>query len=987
MTVSCDIITDVAKIIIFKKGEANMKKQILKTLFCLSLTAAITLGETGAAFAETVEVSTEAEQEDVLETMTAEETTEQVSTEETEEMKTEDTETEIPLADTEKELEAETVEEPSEEDVDSLGAKIVASNTLAGSAVTGLSFDSVTRVLSWNKVKNASTYKVEVYGTSGKVISSSWCSDLYCYISRFSWDYNSDTAIAVGSVGTVRVTAYNRDELYLVASNLTYEAAQKYWSDSDTYRVVSKTVGTTTSYTVYAYPATAASAGAAIQLNPADTTTARVSSLAGLVFKEVTESNVVFSVSPSTIQRYEEVEYQYANNASYLSDGVEKINGSGSVSTNSYGTISDDIEIPLSVFTPGDTLYVRARVYNDDYEGAGSSYSAYVTATYQIPAAEMRTLNTVVTSSSIRLEPSVEGKVTGFCYQKKNGKKWIDLGSQPDAYTDKGLLADKKYTYRVRGYIYNPTTKKTSYTDWKMASAYTWGSALNLKGNAKNATAVSLSWNKVAKAEGYEIYRVESDSYYYNINKGEGVESFDNAVLVKTIKKAKTTKFTDKKLTKGADYHYYVRAYRTVNKNKYYIEDSVSVSLAANGAWEPQTSYYLAGGEYMVTWKKMAGISGYKVEKRDAKTGKYMAYKTLGKSATSVKLPKVSIGASSESYRIRVYKGKKVYNNDYSFTVSPMLSAVKNVKAVQTAEGVRVTWSPVSGADYYCVYRAKQDSFTYNKTTKTYTLGSGAEMVYEANYKDTSAGVSLLPSSGSAATGYVYGGNAGAASAALYDAAYKGAFYEDISAYKTTEIKGTSVVDKTITVKGLVHKSDLDPNYNSDKDTDKTGYPFKQYAKEANGALKTKTTIMVQGPQEGTQYYYFVQAVAKTANGANQNETETYSIGYTKAASVVYTKVTAAKAAGLKSAKSSKKASVTLKIKKAAGAKGYAIYRSTKKGKGYVQVGTSTKLTYTDNDVTAGKTYYYKVAAYKLSENGTFIYYKQSAAKKVKVKK
>ena len=123
-----------------------MKKQILKTLFCLSLTAAITLGETGAAFAETVEVSTEAEQEDVLETMTAEETTEQVSTEETEEMKTEDTETEIPLADTEKELEAETVEEPSEEDVDSLGAKIVASNTLAGSAVTGLSFDSVTRV-------------------------------------------------------------------------------------------------------------------------------------------------------------------------------------------------------------------------------------------------------------------------------------------------------------------------------------------------------------------------------------------------------------------------------------------------------------------------------------------------------------------------------------------------------------------------------------------------------------------------------------------------------------------------------------------------------------------------------------------------------------------------------------------------------------------------------------------------------------------------
>lgn len=982
-----------------------MKKQVLKTLLCLSLTAAMTLGEAGAVLAESAEAPVETEQEEVLETETSDET-EVTEVETAEEQSTEEgteevpetveagaaAEIEIPLTDVEETPEADAEEETPEEDVDSLGAKIVASNTLAGSVVTGLSFDPVTRVLSWNKVKNATDYKIEVvYGPSGKVISTDRSDGaLYCSIRRYSYDYSNNAAISVGAIGTVRVTAYNESELYLVASNLSYDAAQKYYGDN-MYRVISKTVGTTTTYTVYAHPVTAPSAGAAIQLNPADTTSTRVSSLAGLVFKEVTATSIVFTVSPSTIQRYEDVEYQYANNAAYLSDGVEKINGRGSISADSYGTISEDIEIPLSAFTAGDTLYVRARV-NKEYENDDADYinlySPYVATTYQIPAAEMRNLYTVVTNSSIRLEPSTEGKVTGYCYQKKNGKKWIDLGSQPDAYTDKGLQADKKYTYRVRGYIYNPTTKKTSYTDWKTASAYTWGSALNLKGNAKSATAVSLSWNKVANAEGYEVYRVESDSYGYNFNKGEEEEYFDNAVLVKTIKKAKTTKFTDKKLTKGADYRYYVRAYRTVNKNKYYIEDSVYVSLAANSTWEPVSNYYLASGEYMVTWKKMAGISGYKVEKRDVKTGKYVAYKTLGKNATSVKLPKVGVGAASETYRIRVAKGKKVYNNGHSFTVSPTLPAVKNVKAVQTADGIQVTWSPVAGADYYLVYRAKQDSFSYNKTTKTYTMGSGVEDVYEANYKDTSAGVSLLPTSGSAAIGYSYGTYGTASYEALQNAAYNGgAFYENVSAYETTEIKGTSVVDKTISVKGLVRKSDLDPNYDSSKDTDKTSYPFKEYAKEANGALQTKTTIMVVGPQEGTQYYYFVQAVAKTANGANGNNTDTYSIGYTKAASVVYTKVTAAKATKLNSAKSSKKASVTLKIKKAAGAKGYAIYRSTKKGKGYVQIGTSTKPTYTDNDVVGGKTYYYKVAPYKLSENGTFIYYKQSAAKKVKVKK
>ncbi len=61
--------------------------------------------------------------------------------------------------------------------------------------------------------------------------------------------------------------------------------------------------------------------------------------------------------------------------------------------------------------------------------------------------------------------PSGSGTITGYQYQRKNVKKWVTLAQQGDNYTDKGLKADTKYTYRVRGYIYNDTTKKTSYTD------------------------------------------------------------------------------------------------------------------------------------------------------------------------------------------------------------------------------------------------------------------------------------------------------------------------------------------------------------------------------------------------------------------------------------------------------------------------------------------------------------------------------------------
>lgn len=43
------------------------------------------------------------------------------------------------------------------------------------------------------------------------------------------------------------------------------------------------------------------------------------------------------------------------------------------------------------------------------------------------------------------------------------------------------------------------------------------------------------------------------------------------------------------------------------------------------------------------------------------------------------------------------------------------------------------------------------------------------------------------------------------------------------------------------------------------------------------------------------------------------------------------------------------------------GAKGYEIYRSTKLSSGYKMVGTTTKTSYTDKSVKAGKTYYYRI--------------------------
>ncbi|MCI8488875.1 MAG: fibronectin type III domain-containing protein [Lachnospiraceae bacterium] len=1080
-----------------------MKRQVLKSILCLTLSAAMVFGEAGAVLAETENVSVEAAEEAAVAEETQPETgvvqnegeseaenteaaeeseipaaePEAAAKEDTEAVETpeaEDTEAvETPAAEDTEAVEApeaegtETVEAPAaeeaDEDIDAVGAKIVSPYTLT--AVTGFVYDASTKVLSWNKVPNASGYKYEIINADGSYDDGS-TSNLYLNLNN--WGFTADKSY------TIRVCAVNYAELYQVATGITghfgshlNEATGKevygIWSDgvydaaSDTYKYKllyesgkdydvtdSKETltsnGTTTTYTLYKYPASTSWSEYKVTPNTTAEANARktsITALSGVALKEINSGYAVFAVTPSKVREWESVRYTFSNNAAFQSDEEKQFFVSGE------NTVGESMEFSISLhsFNPGDTIYVKARTYNSSYElKAGQTdenrYSAPVSATYKVPKAEMSVIGTVVTASSIRLEPAaINGNVTGFEYQRKNGKKWTSIAKQSSDYTDSGLKADTKYTYRVRGYSFNEITKKTTYTDWKQVSAYTWGAALNLKASAASATSVKLTWSKVSKAQGYEIYRYDMPSSGYTLEKGEWKEYFDKATLVKTIKKAKTKSYTDKKLTKGSSYGYLVRAYRTVGKNKIYIDEYASVTLAAKGTISGLIQYYNTSGKLVVKWNKGTGISGYKVEKKDPATGKWVSYKNLKKAATTITLPQVKAGNADVTYRIRSYSGKNIYAATDDIIVEPKLAAVKNVKAVKTADGIKVTWNKVAGADYYRVIRTTKEASVYNKTTKTYGSIYG-ETVSEAVY-DVSSSSDLAKKSQEKVNGTVYeririsfsdaayeAGNRSytldgkeyyvnkgwddddnpyyyinkeitySATSYAYDPNLKisgSELYNSITSYETEQIKGTSVVDKEITVKKLVLKED-DPTYNKTNDpeyaseADEYVGQYGEYMKNADGSLKTQTVTKVEGPGAGNVYYYYVIAYAKASSGANENSNIAQSMGCTKGAEVAYTAKTA-KAAKLSSVKSSKKASVTITAKKVKGAKGYAIYRSTKQKGTYVKVGTSTSTKYTDTNVVGGKTYYYKVASYVVSENGAYVYSKLSSAKKVKVKK
>lgn len=92
------------------------------------------------------------------------------------------------------------------------------------------------------------------------------------------------------------------------------------------------------------------------------------------------------------------------------------------------------------------------------------------------------------------------------------------------------------------------TQKKQQTTNNKVKVA----KVKKLKAKKISGKKVGLSWKKVNGVSGYKVYRATKKNGKYT--------------LVKTIKSAKTVKFTDKKVKKNKTYYYKVCAYKTVNK-------------------------------------------------------------------------------------------------------------------------------------------------------------------------------------------------------------------------------------------------------------------------------------------------------------------------------------------------------------------------------------------------------------------------------------
>ncbi len=206
---------------------------------------------------------------------------------------------------------------------------------------------------------------------------------------------------------------------------------------------------------------------------------------------------------------------------------------------------------------------------------------------------------------------------------------------------------------------------------------------------------ITLTWSKINGVTGYRVY----------------VEKNGKWKTVKTLNK-NTYKVTG--LNNGTNYKFAVKAYISSGTFVLWAPEYITINTATKPLKPSKVTAVQTTNSIELSWSKVTGADGYRIYQYNSKTKKYEAIKTL--SSTSYRVEKLKAGTTYK-FKIRAYK-KVGDNKMWGEMTSVVTVATKPLKpskisAVQSTNSIELSWSRVTGADGYRVYK-------YNSKTKKY---------------------------------------------------------------------------------------------------------------------------------------------------------------------------------------------------------------------------------------------------------------------------
>ncbi len=525
---------------------------------------------------------------------------------------------------------------------------------------------------------------------------------------------------------------------------------------------------------------------------------------------------------------------------------------------------------------------------------------------------------------------SVDGAVSYQIYRSTtsdSGYKKIATTSSTK-YTDTTVKVGTKYYYKVRAVQSDGSVSGFS----GEVSGRALAKATITYVKSKSRKKIEIAWEKVTGASGYYVYRKNATTGSYE--------------QVAKITSGSTLSYVDSVEKNNTEYSYKVQAYSTsfgtigVGKNS---SPKSGIALA-----KPTISNVVAKDQstMLVEWSKVGGASGYTIKRSTSENGTYKKIATItSRSTLSYRDTTVSAG-KVYYYKVEAYNnvdGGKGYSGASS-AVSGKTIAKTKIKSVasQNETTLKVTWNKVSGAYGYRIKRSTGKNGDYTTITTVKSADT-------TSYKDTTVKKGKT---------YYY----------KIETIVK---YNGTKGYSgnSSAVKGVTVAKTSINY--VISKNSTALEVGWEKVSGASGYRIKR-STSSSGTYTTIATINDANTLSykdktvttGKTYYYKVESINEV------NKVKGYS-GNSKAVSgatlgkVVLTYI-----------KGTSSTSLKLKWKKVSGVTGYQIFRSESKDGTYKKIATvkgESTLSYKDEGLSAGKTYYYKIRAYHTKGSKTEI--------------
>ena len=580
-----------------------------------------------------------------------------------------------------------------------------------------------------------------------------------------------------------------------------------------------------------------------------------------------------------------------------------------------------------------------------------------------------------VFSVVIKLE-SKDGKSGAYYVMESN----YNLGNAASWYCggEKGQSFYYNYGWRDMVESMGANVRIKAYTDDVKIQKPSAPSGLSISNTIASLT---LKWNAVTDAAGYEIYRAGTDGKYSKIT---------------TVT---STSYVDTNVKNNTQYSYRIKAYNAAGTSAF----STAASLKKTQISVSNLKADANGSKVQLSWTGgVTGAEGYVIYRR-TEGG---SYTEIGRTSGNTYSDTISAGIKYY-YTVAVYSGSRTEGKcpevGVMYLAEPAVTGASNITS-----GVQVKWSKVTGATGYIVYRKGagkgwariadiKDGSTVNYTDTTAASGTTYTYTVRAYNKDTmsdwnstkslmrisdttltgasniTSGVQVKWSKVTGATGYiVYRKGAGKGWARIADIKSGSIVsYTDKTAASSTTYTYTvrayngNTMGDWHSAKSLMRISDTTLTGASNitygvqvkwsRVTGATGYIV--YRKSGSGSwgriadIKSGSTVSYidKTAASGTTYTYTVRAYNGSTMGDWHSAKSVKRLSDPKLTS-------ASKVSG----------GINVRWTRVTGATGYIVYRKSGSGSWgrIADIKSGSTVSYTDRTAKAGTTYTYTVRAY-----------------------